>query len=127
MVQYSPSPTSVAAPTNHTNSDHGFQTISQTSSGKAIAAVASLVRSTQSFALGLLSGTAESPLAALKMRDGVQELALPEVRPERVGHVDFGVGDLPQQEVADPHLAAGPDEQVGVRYAGRAEMRRHQG
>src|SRR6185369_1154894 len=117
-------PTSVADATNHTNSDHGFQTISQTSSGKATAAVASLVRSTQTFALGLFPGTAESPLAALKMRDGVQELALPEIRPERVGHVDLGVSDLPQQEIADAHLPARPDEQIGIGDPRRSEMGR---
>ncbi len=39
-----------------------------------------------------------------------------------VGHPQFGVADLPQQEVADPHLAGGADQQIGIGHAGRVEV-----
>ena len=47
--------------------------------------------------------------------------ALAEVRPQRVGDPDLGVGDLPEQEVADAHLAAGADQQIGIGLAGGVE------
>src|SRR5262245_26860298 len=48
-------------------------------------------------------------------------MLLAEVGPERVGHPDLGVGDLPEQEVADAHLAARPDQQIGIGLAGGVE------
>lgn len=39
---------------------------------------------------------------------------LPEIRPERAGEVELRVGGLPEQEVAGPLYAAGPDDQVGA-------------
>ena len=56
---------------------------------------------------------AVAPLALLEVDDGLEQVAGAEVRPQRVGHPDLGVGDLPEQEVADPHLAAGPDRRSG--------------
>src|SRR5215212_4543160 len=43
---------------------------------------------------------------------GPQELLRREVRPQSVGHVELGVGYLPEQEVGDAQLAAGPDHEV---------------
>src|SRR5271168_2281696 len=37
-----------------------------------------------------------------------------EVGPERRGDVDFGIGELPEEEVAQAHFTAGADEEVGV-------------
>src|SRR5881296_1472214 len=48
----------------------------------------------------------EAPVAALVVGDGAIEVGGPEVRPERRRHPQLGVGDLPQQEVRDAHLAA---------------------
>src|SRR5579871_4171261 len=98
-----------------------YSTISQ-SAGSASAAVASLVRSTQSFPLGLSGRAAEAALPLLEERQRLEELALAEVRPERVGDVQLGVSELPEEEVADPHLSAGADEKVGIGDAGRAEV-----
>src|SRR6266436_2281642 len=126
IAKYSVTPTSAALPTSHANSDQGFQTMIQTSNGIAIAAVASLVRNTQAFALGLLAGAAETALPALELGDRLEELPLAEVRPERVRHVDLGVGDLPQEEVTDPHLTARADQEIGIWNAGSAERRRNQ-
>ena len=44
-----------------------------------------------------------------------------EVGPERVGDEDFGVGDLPEQEVGDAVFAGGADEQIGIGDAGGVE------
>src|SRR5262245_50197285 len=52
----------------------------------------------------------QSPITAfplLKGEDGLVELPSAEVRPERVGHVDLCISNLPQQEIADAQLATG--------------------
>jgi hypothetical protein len=36
--------------------------------------------------------------------------------------VELGVGDLPEQEVGDPELVGGPDEQVDVGHVGRVQV-----
>ena len=46
-----------------------------------------------------------------------------EIRPEQVGEIELGVGELPQQEVRNPLLAAGADEEVGLRRVGHREER----
>src|SRR6187455_49763 len=57
--------------------------------------------------LGVRSGAhpAVAPLPSLVGEDGFEQVAPAEVRPERLGHPDLGVGDLPEQEVAHPQLA----------------------
>ena len=51
---------------------------------------------------------------------GVERLR-PEVRPQHLGRVELGVGGLPDQEVRQALLAAGPDDEVGVGQAGGVE------
>ena len=58
-----------------------------------------------------------SPLAFLICENGLEQVPLAEVGPQRVGDPDLRVRDLPEQEVADPHLAARPDQQVGIGLA----------
>src|SRR5262249_57085806 len=84
--------------------------------------VALLVHRPQLLALQLLGGESKASLALLEERERLQELALAEVGPQRFGHVHLGVGELPEEEVAEPHLAARPDEEVRVRDAARAEV-----
>src|SRR5881227_1483949 len=60
------------------------------------------------------SDSTEAPVAALVVGDGAVEVGGLEVGPERRRHPELGVGDLPQEEVGDTHLAAGADEQIGV-------------
>ena len=45
-----------------------------------------------------------------------------EVGPEDVADEQLGVADLPEEIVADAHLAGGADEQVGVGHAGGVEV-----
>ena len=63
-------------------------------------------------------------VALLVGDDGLEQVAAAEVGPERLGDPDLGVGDLPEQEVADAHLAARADQQVGIGLPGRVEQTR---
>src|ERR1043165_430343 len=54
----------------------------------------------------LLVSAAEPPAAPLVFEQRLKILRLAEVRPERRRHVKFGVGDLPEEKIADAHLAA---------------------
>ena len=56
----------------------------------------------------------EASLAALIESDGFDEIFLVELGPEFVGDHDFGICDFPEQEIADAHLAACADEQIGI-------------
>ena len=47
-----------------------------------------------------------------------------EVGPQDIAHVELGVGRLPDEEVREALLAAGPDDQVGIGQAGRVERGR---
>ena len=49
-----------------------------------------------------------------------------EVGPERLGDVQFRVGDLPEQEIADAHLAGRADQQIGIGTGGGVEAGRDQ-
>src|SRR5260221_60988 len=61
-------------------------------------------------------------LALLVREDRFEQVVAAEVGPERLGHPDFRVRDLPEQEVADAHFAARPDQQIGIRLACRVEI-----
>ena len=62
-----------------------------------------------------------------EMLDRGVELALAEVRPQRVAEIQLGVGEIPQQEIADALLAAGADQQVGIRQPGQRQVRAERG
>src|SRR5271155_2213056 len=57
------------------------------------------------------------PLALLKLHQRLKQLRAVEIRPQRLSNQYFGVSNLPQQEIADAHLPAGPNQQVGIRQA----------
>jgi len=57
---------------------------------------------------------AETPLAAGEIVDCPLQLGFAEIGPQAFGEVELGIGELPQQEVADAALAAGADAQVGL-------------
>src|SRR4029079_2076035 len=62
------------------------------------------------------SSAPEAPRAARVLEERVVECLRPEVRPQDVAEHELRVGALPDQEVADPLLAARPDEEVGGRH-----------
>ena len=59
-----------------------------------------------------------------ELRESRIEGVRAEVRPQDVAHVQLGVGRLPDEEVREALLAAGPDHEVGVGQAGRVERGR---
>ena len=54
---------------------------------------------------------------------GAQRVAV-EIGPQRVDEQQLGIGRLPQQEVGQPHLARGADQQVERRQVARCRARR---
>src|SRR5262245_22595864 len=121
--RYSISPRIETVTTSSPHAQAGARKIRARRAGIATAAVASLARSTGAFPfLLLLAGAAETAFALLVVLDGVEKFRFAEIRPQRVGDVQLAVGDLPEKEVGDAHLAAGADEQVGIGKAGGAEM-----
>src|ERR671914_175464 len=84
--------------------------------GASTRAVAALHRST-----GTLDA-APAPRPGPERLEGPQELLRGEVGPQRFRHVELGVGYLPEQEVRDAQLAAGPDHQVDLGYIGGVEV-----
>src|SRR5262245_5201001 len=69
---------------------------------------------------GLLD-PAVAAVTLLIREDRFQKVLLAEVRPQRVGDPDLGIRDLTQQEVADAHLAARPDQEIRIRLTGGVE------
>ncbi len=51
-----------------------------------------------------------------------EQVGAAEVRPQGFGHVNFGVSDLPEQKIADPHFTARANEQIGIRQIRRVKM-----
>ena len=50
----------------------------------------------------------------MKLADGDGEVIAIEVRPHPIGEIELGIGALPQQEIGEPLLAAGADQQIDV-------------
>src|SRR5712671_4639088 len=57
-------------------------------------------------------------IAFLVGENRLEQIVAPEVGPERFSDPDLGIRDLPQQEIADAHFAAGPNEEIGIRLTG---------
>src|SRR5215203_3174325 len=64
--------------------------------------------------LGVFADAAEAPLTLLEVADGLEQVLTREVGPEHGGEPQLRVRELPEQEVRRAHLAAGPDQQIGV-------------
>src|SRR5437588_7436696 len=89
------------------------------------AATAGWLASPSAASIGnLLRPRSKAPHPALVGGERLVEVGFAEIRPERLGAVKLGVGRLPQEEIAQPHLAGSPDHQVGVGQATGVEMRR---
>src|SRR5262249_8816211 len=131
MPPYSESPMAATATMKPANSGVQRYSMISHSAGSAMAAVRSRVRSrktlhrAQPLALELGGGATEAALPLLEERQGVEVLPLAEVRPQRLSDVHLGVRQLPQKEVADTHLAAGANQQVGIGDALGPEVLRH--
>src|SRR5262249_25469790 len=55
-----------------------------------------------------------APVATLIVKQRRKEVAFVEVRPKRISDVNLSISNLPQQEIAYAHLAAGSDQQVRI-------------
>src|SRR3974377_400895 len=60
--------------------------------------------------------------APLKIEEGLKQAGAVEVGPKDIRDKNLGVGDLPEQEIADSHFTAGSNEEVGVRKIGGVKM-----
>src|SRR5262249_41554346 len=65
---------------------------------------------------------AETTLTHGVATQGSQKVHFAEIGPVHVSEVELGVRALPEQEPGEPLLAAGPDDQIGIRLALRVEM-----
>src|SRR5690606_12170763 len=63
----------------------------------------------------LFAGAAKAALALAEGLDGDIQRGGVELGPQQVGEIKLRVGQLPEQEVADALLAAGADEEIGLR------------
>src|SRR5690606_32418022 len=72
----------------------------------------------------LLAGTAETAFARTVRGNRLFERKLIEIGPQRVGEIQLRIGKLPEQEIADALLAAGADEQIGLRRVVHRQLRR---
>src|SRR6266508_2609301 len=67
--------------------------------------------------------SAEAALPGGEGADSRRQIAHVEVRPHAVGEVELGVRALPQQEIREPLLASGANQQVDVRRLVRLTVR----
>jgi hypothetical protein len=70
----------------------------------------------------VLLNAAVAAFAFLEIDQGVEQAGTIEIGPESFGDEDFRVGDLPEEEIADAHFAAGADEEIGLGEAVGVEM-----
>src|ERR1041385_2515948 len=74
--------------------------------------------------LELLAHHAEAALASLVIGHCVVQLFAAKLGPETPADEDLGVGKLPEEEIADPELSAGADEEIGIGHVFRREVLR---
>src|SRR5215204_1020778 len=84
--------------------------------GASTRAVAALHRSTR------VLDAAPAPGPGRERLEGTHEFFGGEIWPQRVRHVELGVGYLPEQEVRNAKLAAGPYHQVDLGYIRGVEV-----
>src|SRR5712691_4391466 len=75
----------------------------------------------------LLRPRAKATDAALVRGDGLIEVRIGEIGPERLGAVELRVRRLPEQEIAESHFAGGADHQVRIGQAPAVEVTRQAG
>src|SRR5215470_12940787 len=68
------------------------------------------------------SGSAIAPLAAVKLAERALQIRLGEIRPKRVDEDELGIGGLPEEEIAEPLLAAGADDEIRVGHISRQQV-----
>jgi hypothetical protein len=61
------------------------------------------------------SDPTEPAVPKLIIPNDLKKFVSGEIRPKRLGDEKFGIGDLPEQEIADTHLTAGSNQQIRIR------------
>ena len=65
---------------------------------------------------------AVATLAAAEFLDRFEKIFLPEIGPEFRRDIHLGVGELPEKEIRNSHLARGADEQIGIGIVAGVKM-----
>lgn len=65
---------------------------------------------------------AVAAIAFLKFDEGFEKTGAIEVGPQSFANVHFGVSNLPEEEIANAHFAAGADKQVWIGQAFSVEV-----
>ena len=60
------------------------------------------------------------PVALLVSEDGLEEMSLPDVGPQRIRHPDFRIGDLPDRKLLT-RLSPLVGQQIGIGLGRRIE------
>jgi hypothetical protein len=68
-----------------------------------------------------LATAAEASLPATVITQRADKLQLAKIGPQHGGEVQFRVGEIPQQEVADAGIAAGADAQIRFRQVAESQ------
>src|SRR5688572_3885694 len=67
--------------------------------------------------------TPEAPLATSELSHGTLQFFLAEVGPVQRCRPVFGIGSLPDQEVAEPHLPGRPDDEIRIAHTLGVQVR----
>src|SRR6267378_5825805 len=74
---------------------------------------------------GMLVVLAESAIPTLPLLEffnSLEQVHTAKIRPQGLCDVDFRVGQLPQEKIAEAHFAAGSHDQIRIRQPARVEM-----
>ena len=58
----------------------------------------------------LVADQTEPPFPALEINDGFEQIVFRKLRPQHLGVMQFGVGHLVQEKIADSFFAAGANQ-----------------
>src|SRR6516164_2367347 len=64
--------------------------------------------------IGSILQTTETPFPERVVAKRLVQTRGIELRPTFISHPHLGVGDLPEKEIADAHLAGGANQKIGV-------------
>src|ERR1051326_4647710 len=111
MARYSHNASTMMAATTSANSHSGAQNTIASTTGISTTAVRtrfiSIIAAGRRFVQAAVTA-----LALLEFLDGLKQVIAAEVWPVELGDINFRIRSLPEQEVAEAHLAASSDHQI---------------
>src|SRR5688572_9463919 len=69
----------------------------------------------------LIPGQAEASLPSGERIQRRFEMRHGEIRPQHLAHVDFRIGEIPKEEIADAMIATGADEKIRIGYIAKRQ------